>query len=116
MSVTLREAWIYLENGTFLKAKSFGADDTSVGEIVFNTSLSGYQEIMSDPSYAGQFVTFTMPEIGNVGVNDEDMESKSAHAKGMIVRKYQPRYSNFRAEQSVDAFLKKHNVMGISEI
>jgi len=71
---------------------------------------------MSDPSYAGQFVTFTMPEIGNIGVNEQDMESTSAHAKGMIVRKYQPRYSNFRAQQSLDAFLVKHNVMGICDI
>jgi len=116
MAVTLSKAWIYLENGTLLEAKSFGADDTVVGEIVFNTSMSGYQEIMSDPSYAGQFVTFTAPEIGNVGVNDEDMESKSAHAKGMIVRKYQSRYSNFRAEGSLDTFLVKHNVMGICDI
>jgi len=116
MVVTLKQAWIYLENGTLLEAKSFGADDTVVGEIVFNTSMSGYQEIMSDPSYAGQFVTFTAPEIGNVGVNDEDMESKSAHAKGMIVRKYQSRYSNFRAEGSLDTFLVKHNVMGICDI
>ena len=116
MKSFLKKAWIYLENGTFLEAKSFGTDDTSVGEIVFNTSLSGYQEIMSDPSYAGQFVTFTMPEIGNVGVNTDDMESKSAHAKGMIVRKYQSRYSNFRAEESLDAFLVKHNVMGICDI
>ena len=116
MSVSLKKAWIYLENGTFLEAKSFGADDTSVGEIVFNTSLSGYQEIMSDPSYAGQFVTFTMPEIGNVGVNEDDMESSSAHAKGMLVRKYQARYSNFRAQESLDAFLVKHNVMGICDI
>jgi carbamoyl-phosphate synthase small subunit len=116
MSTTLKNAWIYLENGTFLEAKSFGADATVVGEIVFNTSMSGYQEIMSDPSYAGQFVTFTTPEIGNVGVNDEDMESKGAHAKGMIVRKYQKRYSNFRAEGSLDDFLLKHNVMGICDI
>ena len=116
MSKSLKKAWIYLENGTLLEAKSFGADDTSVGEIVFNTSMSGYQEIMSDPSYAGQFVTFTSPEIGNVGVNDEDMESKSAHAKGMIVRKYQSRYSSFRAEGSLDAFLVKHNIMGICDI
>lgn len=116
MSTNLNKVWIYLENGTLLEAKSFGAEGTSVGEIVFNTSMSGYQEIMSDPSYAGQFVTFTMPEIGNVGVNDEDMESKSAHAKGMLVRKYQPRYSNFRAEDSLDAFLKKHNIMGICDI
>jgi len=116
MATTLKKAWIYLENDTFLEAKSFGADDTSVGEIVFNTSMSGYQEIMSDPSYAGQFVTFTAPEIGNVGVNDEDMESTSAHAKGMIVRKYQSRYSNFRAEDSLEDFLLKHNVMGICDI
>ena len=116
MTTTLKPVWIYLENGILLEAKSFGADDTSVGEIVFNTSLSGYQEIMSDPSYAGQFVTFTMPEIGNVGVNAQDMESTSAHAKGMIVRKYQARYSNFRAEESLEAFLVKHNVMGICDI
>ena len=112
----MKKVWIYLENGTFLEANSFGADSTTVGEIVFNTSLSGYQEIMSDPSYAGQFVTFTMPEIGNVGVNDQDMESTSAHAKGMIVRKYQKRYSNFRAEESLDKFLTQHNVMGICDI
>ena len=108
--------YIYLENGTYLQANSFGASDTVVGEIVFNTSMSGYQEIMSDPSYAGQFVTFTMPEIGNVGVNEQDMESARAHAKGMIVRKYQKRYSNFRAEESLDAFLAKHNIMGICDI
>jgi len=113
---TLKQAWIYLENGTFLEAKSFGADKTEVGEIVFNTSMTGYQEIMSDPSYAGQFVTFTMPEIGNVGVNDEDMESLAAHAKGMIVRKYQERYSNFRAEDSLQAFLKKFDVMGLCDV
>lgn len=112
----MKKAWIYLENGTYLEAESFGADATSVGEIVFNTSLSGYQEVMSDPSYAGQFVTFTMPEIGNVGVNDQDMESKSAHAKGMLVRNYQARYSNFRAQESLDSFLKKYGVMGICSI
>jgi carbamoyl-phosphate synthase small subunit len=112
----LQKVYIYLENGTFLEANSFGAKATVVGEIVFNTSLSGYQEIMSDPSYAGQFVTFTMPEIGNVGVNSQDMESNAAHAKGMIVRKYQDNYSNFRAEGSLADFLKQHNVMGICDI
>ena len=109
----MQKVWIYLENGVFLEAFSFGSSKTAVGEIVFNTSMSGYQEIMSDPSYAGQFVTFTMPEIGNVGVNEQDMESKSAWAKGMIVRSYQDRYSNFRAEDSLSNFLKKHDVMGI---
>ncbi len=112
----MNTVWIYLENGTFLEASSFGAETTLVGEIVFNTSMSGYQEIMSDPSYAGQFVTFTAPEIGNVGVNAEDMESSSAHAKGMIVRQYQDRYSNFRAEGSLADFLKEHGVMGICDI
>ena len=116
MAASMKKVWLYLENGTFLEAKSFGAEGTSVGEIVFNTSMSGYQEIMSDPSYAGQFVTFTMPEIGNVGVNEQDMESKSAYAKGMLVRNYQARYSNFRAEDSLHNFLAQYNVMGICDV
>ncbi len=116
MAALMKKVWLYLENGTFLEAKSFGAEGTSVGEIVFNTSMSGYQEIMSDPSYAGQFVTFTMPEIGNVGVNEQDMESKSAYAKGMLVRNYQARYSNFRAEDSLHNFLAQYNVMGICDV
>ncbi len=112
----MRDVWIYLENGTFLQAKSFGANTTSVGEIVFNTSLTGYQEIISDPSYAGQFITFTMPEIGNVGVNDEDMESSAAHCKGVIVRQYQSQYSSFRAQEALHTFLEKHGVIGICDI
>ncbi len=112
----MRDVWIYLENGTYLQGKSFGANTTAVGEIVFNTSMSGYQEIITDPSYAGQFVTFTMPEIGNVGVNGEDMESAKAHCKGVIVRQYQSRYSNFRAEEALHAFLEKHGIIGICEI
>jgi carbamoyl-phosphate synthase small subunit len=112
----MQKVWIYLENGTFLEANSFGADVTHVGELVFNTSLTGYQEIMSDPSYAGQFITFTMPEIGNVGVNTDDMESGSVYAKGMFVRQYQEAYSNFRAEGSLGDFLKRHNALGICNI
>ncbi len=108
--------WIYLENGTFLEAKSFGSAGTKVGEIVFNTSMTGYQEIMSDPSYAGQFVVFTMPEIGNVGCNDDDMESNSVHSSGMIVRSYQDRYSNFRGENSLSDFLNKSDALGICDI
>ena len=107
---------ILLENGMFFEAKAFGAGGTKVGEIVFNTSMSGYQEIITDPSYAGQFVVFTMPEIGNVGVNKDDMESKGAWLKGIIVREYVDSYSNFRAEESLDEFLKKYNILGISEI
>ncbi len=111
-----KKIWLYLENGTFLEASSFGASGTKVGEIVFNTSMSGYQEIMSDASYAGQFVVFTMPEIGNVGCNSNDMESKSVYASGMIVRNYQERYSNFRAEQSLGAFLNDFDSFGICDI
>jgi len=112
----MTKVYLYLENGTYLEAQSFGAETTLVGEIVFNTSLTGYQEIASDPSYAGQFVTFTMPEIGNVGVNADDMESKGAFTKGLIVRAYHERYSNFRGERSLGDFLKEQGVMGICNI
>jgi carbamoyl-phosphate synthase small subunit len=112
----LKKIYVYLENGIYLEAKSFGANGTQTGEIVFNTSLSGYQEIVSDPSYAGQFVTFTMPEIGNVGVNDDDMESGSLFTKGIIVRNYNEEYSNFRAQDSLSSLLKKHNTLGICDI
>ena len=107
---------LYFENGLMLEAKSFGAEGTSVGEIVFNTSLTGYQEIVTDPSYAGQFVTFTMPEIGNIGCNAQDMESKGAHCKGIIVRTYQDRPSNFRCEETLAALLKRENILGITDI
>ncbi|MDY3200273.1 MAG: glutamine-hydrolyzing carbamoyl-phosphate synthase small subunit [Arcobacter sp.] len=112
----MQKVWIYLENGIFLEAKSFGATGTAVGEIVFNTSLTGYQEIISDPSYAGQFITFTMPEIGNVGVNDDDMESKVCHCKGVLVRNYHNDYSNYRAQNNLDSLLKEHGVLGICDI
>jgi len=112
----MKKISLYFENGLFLEAKSFGAEGTSVGEIVFNTSLTGYQEIVTDPSYAGQFVTFTMPEIGNVGCNSQDMESKGAHCKGIIVRSYQKRPSNFRCEETLDELLKRENILGITEI
>ena len=97
----MKDIYIYIEDGLFVKAKSFGADGTVCGEIVFNTSLSGYQEIVSDPSYAGQFVLFTMPEIGIVGTNDDDMESAALHCSGIIVRKYSQNHSNFRATSSL---------------
>jgi len=107
---------ILLENGMFFEAKGFGARKTEVGEIVFNTSMSGYQEIITDPSYAGQFVVFTMPEIGNVGVNKDDMESQKAWLKGVIVREYVESWSNFRGEKSLGKFLKEQNILGISDI
>ena len=112
----MENIYIYFENGTFLSGKSFGAAGTAVGEIVFNTSMTGYQEIITDPSYAGQFVTFTAPEIGNVGVNENDNESKKAHCKGVFVRSYNEFHSNFRAEKSLAELLKENNTLGICEI
>lgn len=112
----LKPVWIYLENGVFLEAKSFGFEGSKTGEIVFNTSMSGYQEIMSDPSYAGQFIVFTMPEIGIVGTNDDDMESKTVHASGMFVRSLNVMPSNFRSTESLPTFLKEHQSMGICDI
>ena len=112
----MEKIYIYLENGTFLEADSFGATGTQIGEIVFNTSMTGYQEITTDPSYAGQFVTFTTPEIGNVGVNSADMESDKVHCKGVLVRAYNEEYSNFRGEKSYSTLLKENNTLGICNI
>ena len=112
----MQKIWIYLENGIFLEANSFGATGTLVGEIVFNTSMTGYQEIITDPSYAGQFITFTAPEIGNVGVNDDDNESNKAHCKGVLVRNYQKEYSNYRAQKALHKLLEENNTLGICDI
>ncbi|CBG40420.1 glutamine-hydrolyzing carbamoyl-phosphate synthase small subunit [Helicobacter mustelae] len=112
----MQEAWVYLENGMFFEASSFGAQGSSVGEIVFNTSMSGYQEIITDPSYAGQFVVFSMPEIGIVGANPQDAESKTPHCKGILVREYNEYFSNFRAKESLDLLLRRSNIMGIARV
>lgn len=114
--MNLEPIWIYLENGIFIEAKSFGFRGTKCAELVFNTSMSGYQEIMSDPSYAGQFVMFTMPEIGIVGTNDNDLESLDIHASGMLVRNYNENYSSFRATSSLASFLQEHEALGICDI
>lgn len=112
----MKTAYLYLENGIFIQAKSFGADGTQVGEVVFNTSMSGYQEIITDPSYAGQFVTFTMPEIGIVGTNPQDNERDTVYCKGIFVREYQDFRSNFRSKESLQEFLKQKNIMGICQV
>lgn len=114
----MKKAILYLENGMTFEALSFGASGTKVGEMIFNTSLTGYQEILTDPSYAGQFIVFCMPEIGIVGVNDDDIESLSntPHTSAIIIRNYNDFYSNFRAKESLGKYLKKHNVIGISNI
>lgn len=112
----MEKAYLYFENDLFIEANSFGGEGSECGEIVFNTSMTGYQEILSDPSYAGQFITFTMPEIGIVGTNNHDIESNLPYAKGIIVRKYNDFYSNFRANKSLSEYLKEHNVLGITNI
>lgn len=112
----MQKAWLYFENGLFLEAQSFGASGTSVGEVVFNTAMSGYQEIITDPSYAGQFITFSMPEIGIVGTNPLDWESGHIHCKGILVREYNDFFSNFRATESLANFLKSAGIMGVCNI
>lgn len=112
----LRPARIYFSNGVVLDAQSFGADGTFIGEVVFNTSMSGYQEIITDPSYVGQFVVFSMPEIGIVGTNKQDKESSKSSCTGILVSSYNEFYSNFRAEESLGAYLKAHNIMGLCNV
>jgi len=110
------EVWLALEDGTVYEGESFGATGEKTGEVVFNTSMIGYQEILTDPSYKGQIVTMTYPLIGNYGVNLDDMESICSHVEGFVVREYQPRPSNWRSTDALDDFLTEHDVIGISGI
>jgi len=110
------EAWLVLEDGTVYEGESFGATGEKTGEVVFNTSMIGYQEILTDPSYKGQIVTMTYPLIGNYGVNLDDMESICSHVEGFVVREYQPHPSNWRSTDALDDFLTEHDVIGISGI
>lgn len=117
MQDIFKDAYMYIEGSESpIPALSFGAEGTKVGEMIFNTSLCGYQEILSDPSYSGQFVVFTMPEIGIVGVNDYDMESQTQSTCGIIVRHYNGNPSNFRATNSLHNYLKKRGIMGICNV
>ena len=111
-----KTAKLALEDGTVVAGVSFGAEGEVDGEVCFNTSMTGYQEILTDPSYRGQIVTMTYPEIGNYGVNAEDMESSRPHLAGFIVRENSRRASNFRAEGSLQDYLVKHGVVGLAEI
>lgn len=107
------KALIALEDGTVFEGRSFTGPGEAVGEIVFNTSMSGYQEILTDPSYTGQIVTMTYPLIGNYGVNPEDMESAGVHPKAFLVKEYSAIPSNFRSRQTLADFLSNHNVLGV---
>ncbi len=110
------KAYVMLENGRIFEGYSFGAKGTSFGEIVFATGMTAYEETLTDPSYYGQIVTQTFPLIGNYGVNDEDYESNTSVVSGYIVREWCNTPSNFRSEGDIDAFLKKHNIIGIHSI
>lgn len=109
-------AYIYLENGIFLQAKAFGKGGTVCAEMVFNTSMTGYEEIISDPSYAGQFIVFTMPEIGIVGINDDDMESDKIYANGVIMHKFNNTPSNFRSQKTLEEFFNEQGKFGVYDI
>jgi carbamoyl-phosphate synthase small subunit len=112
----LTPAILALEDGTVFHGRAIGAFGEAVGEVVFNTAMTGYQEIVSDPSYARQIVTLTCPHIGNVGANDEDIEAQDAYACGLVVRDYPSLLSNFRSQESLSEFLSRQNVVGISDI
>ena len=109
-------AKLALEDGSIYPGHSFGADGEVTGEVVFNTAMTGYQEILTDPSYCGQIVTMTYPEIGNYGVNSIDIEHDSPSLSGFIVREHSRIYSNYRAEGDLGEYLKKHNVLGLAGI
>ena len=112
----MKKAILALEDGTLFHGISFGSEKEGLGEVCFNTSMTGYQEILTDPSYRGQIITMTYPHIGNYGVNDLDVESDRVQVSGFVVRELSPRKSNWRALESLDDYLKRYEVPGISGI
>ena len=111
-----KKAILVLEDGRAFRGESFGADGESFGEMVFNTSMSGYQEILTDPSYAGQIVCMTYPLIGNYGVNEEDNESRRPWVEGFVVREASRIASNWRSTETLDSYLKRYKIVGIERI
>ena len=109
-------ALLVLEDGTAFEGRSFGADVERAGEVVFNTSITGYQEILTDPSYNGQIVTMTYPLIGNYGINDEDVESRGIFAQGLVVSECSRIYSNWRATKSLPDYLEENGKIGIDQV
>ena len=112
----IRKAVLYLENGSLYEGTSFGMEGESLGEVVFNTSMTGYQEVLTDPSYAGQIVTMTQPEIGNYGTNSEDIESRKPFVRGFVVRELSRVFSNWRADKGLSKYLEENGVCGISDL
>ncbi|HET9678581.1 MAG TPA: glutamine-hydrolyzing carbamoyl-phosphate synthase small subunit [Buchnera sp. (in: enterobacteria)] len=117
MEKTLNKSgMLVLEDGSVFYGISIGAIGKSVGEVVFNTSMTGYQEILTDPSYAEQIITFTYPHIGNVGINNDDYESEKIHVKGIILRNYSFYSSHYKTQKNIDQYLKKNNIIAIADI
>lgn len=112
----MSRAILYLEDGVFYEGSSFGDSNGALGEVVFNTSMTGYQEVLTDPSYAGQIVVMTQPEIGNYGTNEEDIESRRPFVEGFVVRECSRAFSNWRGQQTLDEYLKQHSISGIQGI
>jgi carbamoyl-phosphate synthase small subunit len=112
----MKAAKLALQDGTVFTGRSFGADGEKSGEVVFNTAMSGYQEILTDPSYKGQIVTMTYPHIGNYGVNEEDFESGKPWIEGFVAREFSPMASNQRATARLDEFFRRHGIMAIDDI
>src|SRR5476649_727614 len=110
------KAILALEDGSVFHGQGFGARASACGEVCFNTSMTGYQEILTDPSYKGQIVTMTYPLIGNTGINALDMESDHPHVSGMIVRELSPVVSSWRSVETLDAYLKRYNIPGLTGI
>jgi len=115
-AATRRDAILALADGRVFRGRAFGAVGEAVGEVVFNTAMTGYQEVLTDPSYKGQLVCMTYPEIGNVGTNGDDTESRRVYVEGFIVKECWPRPSNWRAEISLDEYLRRANVVAIDSI
>ena len=109
-------AILVLADGSVFRGRSVGAEGTAIGEVVFNTAMTGYQEILTDPSYSRQIVTLTYPHIGNSGINTEDVEADRVHAAGLVVRDVPRLHSNFRANQSLPDYLKSQNIVAIADI
>ena len=112
----MSSALLALEDGSIWRGQAFGASQTANGEVCFNTSMTGYQEILTDPSYRGQIVTMTYPLIGNTGINSLDVESGVPHVGGLIVRELSPVVSNWRSEETLDSYLKRYNIPGLTGI
>jgi carbamoyl-phosphate synthase small subunit len=115
-AITPPPALLALADGTVFRGKSIGSAGSSVGEVVFNTAMSGYQEILTDPSYTRQIVTLTYPHIGNYGINQEDREAGRIYAAGLVIRDLPLLASNFRSEMTLDAYLKSEKILGIADI